>query len=153
MRRTPLLLTIAATVTLVPAATASGAVVEGTSIGTAKLGMTKAQIRSARGATEQINGQNWSYPTGRVFFARGRAVLIATTDKRQATSRGIRNGSSKARVKRAYPTAVCVPEKKFRRLCAVDTRVGGRARQTIFYLSPSNRVNYVEVNSMPIDFR
>lgn len=135
-RTIPLALAVLSLAAL-PAA-ADGRIVEGRSVAGVALGDTQARVRAVLGAPERgSNVLNYRY-IGRhglgVYFIAGRAFEITVLRRPQATTKGIRVGSTRKAVTRAYPRAACrraaVGGGTFE--CRLRARHRGRATETLF---------------------
>lgn len=137
------LLLSAAVLAIAPSALAS--IVIGQSIDGVKLGDNEAQMTAAIGppTSKESAGPlypgsvNVSYPESfglRISMINGRVNGMLSFSKHQKTSKGITIGSSRARMKSAYPKAKCAegPYGPKSLYCAVLTRFHGRKSFTSF---------------------
>ncbi|HEV2973706.1 MAG TPA: hypothetical protein VGX69_01760 [Solirubrobacteraceae bacterium] len=122
---------------LAPAASAN--IVIGQSIAGVKLGATKAQVKHALGAPSSSDPTDFFYPTTTVglrigFSKAGRVNGVLSFLSKQKTSKGITIGSSRARLKSAYPQASCLegPYGPNSLYCAVTAHFHGRKSFTGF---------------------
>ena len=124
------------------ASTASADIVIGQSVGGVKLGDSEAQVKQVLGApTSSLDG-SFLYPTSvglRIGFEHGRVNDVLSFSKKQKTAKGITIGSSRAKLKGAYPQAKCAegPNGPQSLYCAVVVRVHGRKSFTSFLFGTS----------------
>jgi hypothetical protein len=97
-----------ATVALATAAApATAKIVVPDSIAGVQIGMTRAQVKQVLGTPSTTSGGGMGWAGRQLFatFGGGRLGGILTRSPRERTNKGIGVGSSRAEVKRAYPTA------------------------------------------------
>jgi hypothetical protein len=154
--RIPLLVgCVAVTGTAIPVA-AHALIRPGISIAGAQVGATKSAVQNVLGApiskadegepgVDSTNVTRWTYTKLTVFFqpwgSKGRVSRVETTRTTEKTALGIRPGSTRAAMKSAYPTAICVSGG---RLC----RIGGATvgfRYTEFVLTGAGVVKSIAV--------
>ena len=121
---------------LVPAA-ASAKIVDGQSIAGVKLGDTKAQVEKVLGPPEKSELSSLFYPAKlglRLYLPKGHVDAMLSISKAQKTLKGIAIGSSRAKVKAAYPQAKCEvgPYGPPSLYCTVASRYHGKATYTSF---------------------
>jgi hypothetical protein len=129
------LLLTAGVLAAAPAALAN--IVIGQSIAGVKLSATKAQVKKVLGPPTSSDPTNFFYPTSvglRINFKSGRVGAILSFSKKQKTAKGITIGSSRARLKSAYPKAKCSegPFGPNSLYCAVTAHYRGRKSFTSF---------------------
>ncbi len=129
------LLTSAAIMAIAPIAEAN--IVIGRSIAGVRLGDSEAQVAALLGPPTSNENNSLFYPSSiglRIGMNAGRVDDVLSFSKKQKTSKGITIGSSRARVKSAYPQAKCAegPYGPKSLYCAVVVRLHGRKSFTSF---------------------
>ncbi|MGE4425988.1 MAG: hypothetical protein AB7G37_06015 [Solirubrobacteraceae bacterium] len=166
MRRSPLPVrpriigpaaTAVAVILLAPGV-ASAAIVPGSSIAGVRIDATDATVRDRLGTprrisrpVSEIHGQRitiYRYAGLTVTFGPGpaaerRVTSLSTTSRRQRTSKGVRVGSRRSLLRRAYPNLTCEPVGR-RSVCWRGRAEPGR-KVTTFFLSTRNRVTRIDV--------
>lgn len=129
---------LAAALVLAFAAPASAAIVPGTGASGVRLDDSQAQVKKVLGAPEKgSNTLNYRYLSRHglgIYFIAGKAFEITVVRGREATSSGVRIGSTLAAVKKAYRKARCAPSVANRRVteCRLKGSFKGRGTQTVF---------------------
>ena len=103
------------------------------------LGDSTAQVKKVLGKPEAgSNVLNYRYVKSRgigIYFIAGKAFEIAVVRGPQATASGVRIGSGRAKLIRAYPTAKCKAGAISGTVeCRLAARYRGRATETLFTL-------------------
>lgn len=148
MRRSSLAATLGVVLStglLAFAPSALASIVIGQSIAGVKLGASEAQVTAVLGPPERKESAGAAYPgvvniyyptsVGLHFtMTNGRVFGVLDFSKKQKTNKGITIGSSRARMKRAYPKAKCAegPYGPKSLYCEVLTRFHGRKSFTSF---------------------
>lgn len=127
----------AATLAALPAA-AQAKIVPGSSVAGVKLGDTTAKVKKVLGTPDPgSNMLNYRYIRRHglgVYFVAGKALEIMVTRRPQATKSGIRVGSSRKALTKAYPRAKCTPAVVGKNTfeCRLPSRFRGKATETVF---------------------
>mgnify|MGYP001252815220 CR=1 FL=1 len=138
-KMTPALAALAAATMLaaLPAA-AQATIVPGKSVKGVSLGDATTKVRQVLGKPEAgSNMLNYRYIRRHglgVYFVAGKALEIMVTRAPQATRSGIRVGSSRTALTKAYPRAKCLPAVVGKNTfeCRLPSRFKGRATETVF---------------------
>lgn len=122
---------------MVAASSALANIVIGQSIGGVKLGDSEAQVKAVLGPPTSNENNSLFYPTSvglRISMNTGKVSGVLSFTKHQKTSKGITIGSSRTRLKRAYPQTKCAegPYGPKSLYCAVVVRMHGRTSFTSF---------------------
>lgn len=131
-------------------AVVQGAIVPGKSVAGVALGDPTAKVKRVLGAPDRgSNLLNYRYIRRHglgVYFVAGRVLKITVLRRPQATASGIRVGSTRAALTKAYPRATCRPAVVGRNVveCRLAGRAKGRATETVF-TTTRDRVSTITV--------
>lgn len=133
------------------AAPAEAKIVPGQSVAGVKLGDSAARVRAVLGAPERgsnlLNARYIRRHGLGVYFIAGR-VFDITVVRRPQAAKGIRVGSARAALTRAYPKAVCRKAVAANTVeCTLPGKLGRRATRTLF------TVKRGKVASISVSFR
>lgn len=129
---------VAATALAALPAAAQAVIAPGKSVKGVALGDTTAKVKKVLGKPEAgSNMLNYRYIRKHglgVYFVAGKALEIMVTRRPQATKSGIRVGSTRAALTKAYPRAKCRPAVVGKNTfeCRLSSRFRGRATETVF---------------------
>lgn len=119
-------------------AVAQAQIVPGKSVAGVSLGDTTAKVKRVLGTPDAgSNMLNYRYIRRHgvgIYFVAGRVLEISVLRRPQATRSGIRVGSTRAAVLKAYPKAKCTPAVVGRNAfeCRLAGKLRGRATETVF---------------------
>ncbi|MFN8124242.1 MAG: hypothetical protein U0237_17670 [Thermoleophilia bacterium] len=132
-------------------ATAQAKIVPGKSVAGVPLGATAKQVKDRLGAPERgSTALNYRYVRSRgfgLYLIAGKVFEIRVVKRPQATSKGIRIGSTLDAVRAAYPSANCTPAVVGRDAfdCSLRGRFAGRGTETVFS-TVSGRVTSIAIH-------
>lgn len=142
------------TAALVAPPIASAKIVDGQSIAGVKLGDTTAQVEQVLGPPEKAELSGLFYPAKfglRLHLTGGHVDAMLSISKKQKTLKGITIGSSRSKMKAAYPQAKCEagPYGPSSLYCTVKSHYHGKATYTSFLFGTATlteiEVGYVSV--------